>query len=197
MDVSFLEHDKYLVRLFQSNSDKAVEVLFNTYYTQLCKRVNRVINNAVMAEDIVQDVFYNFWDKRDKIKINTSVSSYLNRMALNAAFTYIRKVKNVSIIELNEQIAGSHTQADTGGDEKYIFKEMQEKICRIIESLPPKCKLVFTMSRFDEMSNQQIADHLSISVKTVENQMTKALRTFRTNLAIIVMICVMFFGELI
>ena len=182
MENSYFEQDKQLVKLFQSDSEKAVEILFNMYYTPLCKRVNRIINNTVMAEDIVQDVFYTFWDKREKININTSIGSYLNRMALNAAFTYIRKVKNVNILELNDQIASNNQVTDEGGDDKYIFHEMQEKICRIIESLPPKCKLIFTMSRHEEMSNRQIADHLSISVKTVENQMTKALRIFRTNL---------------
>lgn len=184
MDTNFFEQDKQLIMLFQSNSEKAVEILFNMYYTFLCKRVNRIINNSVMAEDIIQDVFYNFWDKRNKININTSIGSYLNRMALNAAFTYIRKVKNVNLLELNEQIEASCQVSNEGGDEKYMFREMQDKICRIIESLPPKCKLIFTMSRHEEMSNRQIAEHLSISVKTVENQMTKALRIFRTNLLI-------------
>lgn len=188
MGINYFEQDRELLKLFQSDSEKAVETLFNIYYAALCKRVNRIINNSVMAEDIIQDVFYTFWEKRDKININTSIGSYLNRMALNAAFTYIRKVKNVNIIELNDQIATSQNNAEEGGDEKYMFHEMQTKICSIIESLPPKCKLIFTMSRHEEMSNRQIAEHLSISVKTVENQMTKALRIFRTNLLVTLLI---------
>ncbi|MBI5218001.1 MAG: RNA polymerase sigma-70 factor [Bacteroidia bacterium] len=184
----------HLLKLLQHDEGKAVELLFNMYYAPLCKRVNRIINNCVVSEDIIQDVFYSFWEKRKRIKIDLSVSAYLNRMALNAAFTYIRKVKHVSIQELNEQMAYTSKLVNREKcDENYMFRELQEKVCRLVESLPPKCKLIFTMSRYEEMSNRQIAEQLSISVKTVENQMTKALRIFRNNLLILVSIFTILF----
>ncbi len=181
-----LKHQDITTLLFQlmkTDEDKAVELMFTTYYSILCKRVNRIINNTIVSEDIVQDVFYNFWEKKSRLNIELSIGAYLNRMALNAALTYIRKVKKISLCELNDSLVSekelSHIERE---EEALSFKKLQEKVQRIIEALPPKCKIIFTMSRFEDMTNQQIADSLSISVKTVENQMTKALKVFRTNL---------------
>lgn len=174
---------KQLFMLMKNDEEKAVELMFTTYYAMLCKRVNRIINNSIVSEDIVQDVFYNFWEKRNRLKIELSIGAYLNRMALNASLTYLRKVKKMSLCELNESLAYDKEATNLEREEEASsFKKLQEKIQGIIESLPPKCKIIFTMSRFEDLTNQQIADYLSISVKTVENQMTKALRVFRTKL---------------
>ncbi|OFY29660.1 MAG: hypothetical protein A2275_03490 [Bacteroidetes bacterium RIFOXYA12_FULL_35_11] len=167
----------------KTDEDKAVELMFTSYYGVLCKRVNRIINNTIVSEDIVQDVFYNFWEKKSRLNIELSIGAYLNRMALNAALTFIRKVKKISLCELNESLAYEKEVSNIEREEEALsFRKLQEKVQGLIESLPPKCKIIFTMSRFEEMTNKQIADHLSISVKTVENQMTKALRVFRNNL---------------
>lgn len=184
--------DQDIMKMLTAGDDRAIELLFDTYFTPLCQRVNRIVNNPVIAEDLVQDVFYTFWMKRFEIAIERSPASYLYRMTLNAAFSYLRKYQHIAVTELNEKI-GYSIDRSPSGEETFIFSELQEKINRIIQSLPPKCKLIFTMSRNEEMSNKEIAEQLNISVKTVENQMTKALQIFRSNLSPFIPMIIGFF----
>lgn len=136
----------------------------------------RFIRDKSTVEDLAQNVFIRFWEKRHKINITSSIRAYLNRMAINEAIGYLRKNKKWDIEEITPN---TPTSAAYSVEEQYLQSELEVKIRQAIDSLPPKCRAIFQMSRFDDLTYREIAEKLGISIKTVENQMGKALRVLR------------------
>jgi RNA polymerase sigma-70 factor (ECF subfamily) len=154
------------------------ESLFQALYTPLCQSAFRLVRDQHAAEDIVQDVFCTLWRRKEELEIE-NFEGYLFRSVYNASLNAMKKHKDVSseplIIEMNQRKEVLDIHIET--------KETAKAIHNAIDSLPPACRNVFILSRYEGMSNKQIADTLDISVKTVENQMTKALRALRDALA--------------
>ncbi|MEM1123605.1 MAG: RNA polymerase sigma-70 factor [Bacteroidota bacterium] len=172
--------DEQLLALLAQEEESAIDLIFRRYYTFLCKSVYRIIPDSQITEDLAQEVFYELWKKRDRINITTSLRAYLKRAALNKALNYIRDQK----IDFRNAPAKENLVSKTASIEQELAAgNLQQEIDRAIDSLPEKCRLVFVLSRFEEMSYQQIADHLGISIKTVENQISKALKSLRVALA--------------
>ena len=174
-----LYSDTELLQLLQTDSDRAIDLLFRTHYADLCRAVYRIIPDTNLVEDLAQEVFYELWKKRDKIVINTSIMAYLRRAARNKALNFIRD-KKIKFEE--EEKIPDLTSSEINSIQQLEVAELQEKIDQAIDQLPERCRLVFTLSRFEEMTYQQIADELSISIKTVENQISKALKLLRRTL---------------
>lgn len=152
------------------------EHLFRSNHKSLCRTANYIVNDHDGAEDIVQDAFLNVWNLRDSIQPESLVG-YLYRATTNGALNYIEKNKRFSqfIGELKPVV-----QPD--GSTALAEKELKASIQKAMDKLPPKCKVIFVLSRFGQMRYKQIALHLDISVKTVENQMGKALEIMREEL---------------
>lgn len=165
--------------LFRQEPEKAIEALFQLYYVYLCQAAIRIISDARLAEDLTQEVFFELWRKKEGIAFTISIKAYLRRAVVNKALNHIRDRKKITDDEdklLNvESVAPSVNQL-------LDAEELQQLIDRSIDTLPEKCRVVFVLSRFEEMSYQEIADHLGISIKTVENQIVKALKHLRTAL---------------
>lgn len=165
--------------LIRSNPDKALEYLYDKYYDSMCNLVFRILKDSSVSEDIVQDVFFGMWRKRDELTINSSVEAYLKRSCRNRALNHIRN-NNIYWEDesvLNDQIDSNHSLED------YLAAdELNEIIGDVIATLPEKCGLVFTLSRFEEMSYADISRELDISIKTVEHHISKALRILRENI---------------
>ena len=175
-----MEQNELDIVIGLNNSDeKVVRLLFDEYYEYLCKSIYRVVPDASVAEDIVQEVFMELWKKRENIRITTSVKAYLRRSALNRALNYLRK--NKVRFEEEDQIPDMGMQ-DVSGQTNLEVMELKDRIHGIIDELPERCRIIFGMSRFEEMSYKEIAEALEISVKTVENQMSKALKILRVRL---------------
>ncbi|WP_291914225.1 RNA polymerase sigma-70 factor [Chitinophaga sp. CB10] len=158
------------------------EQLFKSHYKGLHAYAYTILKDDIMAEEMVQNVFCKLWEKSGDIKIRESVSGYLYRAVYHESINYLRheKVKaNHVAYARYQQASPSHTNAASG---KVQLRELQEKLQAALLELPEKCRTVFQMSRFEELKYQEIADKLNISVKTVENQMGKALRILRHNL---------------
>lgn len=140
----------------------------------------RIVRDQATVEDLAQNVFIRFWEKRHQINITTSVGAYLNRMGINEALAYLRKNKRYTIEELTPQ---THPGGKVDSSEQaFLHTELQEQIKVAIDKLPPRCRLVFQLSRYEELTYKEIGEKLEISVKTVENQMGKALRVLREEL---------------
>ena len=171
-------------------SDRQVfDALFRAYYEPLCNYACSMLKGDMdTAEDIVQDRFFKLWEKRESLEINYSIKSYLYKMVYNACLNRIRSEKvqnqykqyNVTYIEANPVMA-----IDTTFD-------MQENIKKAIAELPKQCRVVFELNRFEELKYREIAEQLDISIKTVENQMGKALRVLREKLVDYITILIMF-----
>ena len=168
--------DEEILDLLRNNSDQAVEVLFKTHYTYLCKVAYRIIPEANTVEDLVQDVFMEIWRKKDDLNINTSIKAYLRKSVVNKALNHIRSQKMK--FDEDERALEEHDSRQNIS-ENLEAGELQKIINNAIESLPEKCRIVFSLSRFEELSYQEISEKLNISKKTVENQISKALRILR------------------
>ena len=168
--------DKELVGFLNSSDDKAIERIFKQYYSYICSAVYKIIPDSNLTEDLAQDVFYELWKKRERIEINSSLKAYLKRAAINKALNYIRSKKIKFDSDDDEAIVNISVNSSEG---KYEADELQEIINEAIDRLPEKCRIVFMMSRFEEMSYKEIAAALEISIKTVENQISKALKILK------------------
>ena len=156
------------------------EQLFKTHYSALCAYANHFLKDVDAAEEVVQEVMFKLWSNRSTIIISSSVKSYLFRAVRNGCLNVI---KHLAIRE--EYHRGRGKEGDVADDamDTLVVSELQQKIREAIDKLPLERRKVFIMSRYDGLTYQQIADKLSISVKTVENQMGKALKTLREELS--------------
>jgi len=159
------------------NDDKAaLRELFEQYYPYVCGSMLRLLPDKSTVEDLAQDVFVRFWNKRHDIQINSSLKAYLRRMAVNEALQYLRKKKFYQDEISEEQMSDTNP----GVEQQYLDQELQERIRHAVETLPPRCRAVFELSRYESLSYKEIAERMDISIKTVENQMSKALKHLRS-----------------
>lgn len=174
------KEDEQLLQLLAVNGEQAIDLIFRKYYAFLCKVIYRIIPDEQIAEDLSQEVFFEVWKKRQRLSIKTSLRAYLKRAALNKALNYIRDEKiDFRNAPPKEGLASNNTTIT----QQLAADNLQQEIDDAIDSLPEKCRLVFVLSRFEELSYQQIADQLNISIKTVENQISKALKLLRQALS--------------
>ncbi|NIG57400.1 RNA polymerase sigma-70 factor [Chitinophaga sp. Cy-1792] len=158
------------------------EQIFKTHYKGLHAYACTILKDDIMAEEMVQNVFCKLWEKSGDIRIRESVSGYLYRAVYHESINYLRheKVKAnhaaFTKYRMAQPVSGNQTTS------KVHLSELQQKLEVALASLPEKCRTVFQMSRFEELKYQEIADKLDISIKTVENQMGKALRLLRAHL---------------
>lgn len=162
------------------NNDVDFEVLFKAHYSSLCSYANMYLNDLDAAEDMVQEVFFKFWQNMADTEIRTSVKSYLFRAVRNACLNLIDHLK------VREEY-GKHLKIEMPGgpvtdSDEPIVSELEERIRVAIDALPPERRKIFILSRYEGLKYKEIADKHGISVKTVENQMGKALAFLREQL---------------
>lgn len=172
--------DLQLQEALQRGEESALDELFRTHYAYLCQSVYRVLPDRVMAEDLVQEVFYELWRKREKLSIQLSWRAYLRRAAVNKTLNYIRDQK--LIVDDETALPLDMSSKESGAVELMEADELKVEIAQAVAELPERCRMVFGLSRFEHLSNKDIAERLGISIKTVENQMTKALKLLRARL---------------
>ncbi|MBL4656724.1 MAG: RNA polymerase sigma-70 factor [Flavobacteriales bacterium] len=167
-----------------SNNDKTsaahLEKFFKQHYKALCFAANNILSDYAAAEDVVQDVFVNLLNKEDEIEINSSLKGYIFRSTINASLNYVKKNKNT--VPMETEILEVHHYSGDFSEDSLEQLELEESINQAINLLPPKCKAVFLLNRYEDMKYREVAEHLGVSVKTVENQMGKALRRLRNHL---------------
>ena len=164
----------------QSGDTASFEMLFKTHYDPLCRFALSYLQDPDDAEETVQAVFIGFWEKRQTIQVDTSLKAYLYRSVRNACLNEIKRVK-VRKLHADSMMVEGEPQSQPS-DHLAIRQELEEKIQEALQALPEQCRLIFKMSRFEELKYQEIADQLNLSIKTVENQMGKALKIMRTQL---------------
>lgn len=172
--------DEKVLAALQNGSKAAFEMLFKTYYRPLCTYANTFLHDRDEAEEIVQNAFITFWDRRQSTEIEKSVKSYLYRMVRNSCLNTLRheKVKREHASEQLKTTVDAHDPVS----QSLASDELEQRIQTAMQSLPEQCRLVFQLSRFEELKYQEIAGQLNISVKTVENHMGKALKIMREQL---------------
>lgn len=158
----------------------AFEMIFRTYYQPLCNYAYTFLQDKENAEEIVQSTFLSVWEKRETLSIRTGVKPYLYAMVRNACLNVIKheKIKQKHAVE--ELAVGVHSYDSVS--HTVAGSELELKIQQAMEQLPEQCRLVFKLSRFEELKYSEIAEQLNISIKTVENHMGKALKIMREQL---------------
>ncbi len=173
--------EKNIINNIAQGDEKAFESLFKSYFPELCFYAVRFVEDMETAEEIVQDIFFNIWENKNKLlNIKTSVKSYLYTTVKNTCLNLIKhkKVENKYREYFSQQL-----QKDELDEANWMTNnELQTKILETVEKLPARRKQVFKMSRFEDLSYKEIASKLNISVKTVENQMGSALKFLRAEL---------------
>lgn len=174
------DNEEIHIEKIQNDDKIEFERMFKLYYSRLCLYALKIVSDKDIAEEIVQDLFCNFWEKRKKIQLKTNIKSYLYTATYNNSLMYLRKIKTAYKYKLFVKHRSEKSiPSDTYAKENEINIIIQETL----DSLPDRCKEVFTLSRFEGLKYKEISDKLSVSVKTVEANMSKALRIFRINLA--------------
>jgi RNA polymerase sigma-70 factor (ECF subfamily) len=177
------KNEQQLFERLRNDDEAAFKVLFNDFYSKLYYFVLEFIPLKDIAEDIVQDTLVTLWNKRSELKDDSNLTSYLFTVAKNNALKRLRDKKyrqkmfsNVmDVSELNLNVAALST-IDTS---VCAFTDIEQIIQETLLTLPPQCRRVFELSRFQEMKNREIAEELNISVKTVEGHISKSIKTFK------------------
>lgn len=162
------------------DADQAIELLFRRYYAYTVKNVLRIIPDTGVAEDLGQEVFFELWKKRERIQIKTAVKAYLRRSATNKALNYLRDNK---VVFTEEEKAPQQISKHISAQQNLEAAELEEIIQMAIDNLPDRCRVAFNLSRFEHKSYQEIADLMGVSIKTVENQIGKALKILRATIS--------------
>lgn len=152
------------------------EELFRNYFSPLMAFSRRILGDEDDAREVVHQVFINLWEKRSELDLSTSLKSYLYTSVNNRSLNVIRDRKKFS----SEEVPESAGEWDVSAQIEAM--ELEEKIRAAIKTLPERCREVFELNRFEGLKYSEIASQLDISVKTVENQMTKALKILREQL---------------
>ncbi|MGQ1891213.1 RNA polymerase sigma-70 factor [Thermophagus sp. OGC60D27] len=177
MDNEWTEQE--LLRGITEGTESAFRYLFDNYYPMLVSFANRFVEDLDSSRNIVQDVFVGLYDKRKTIHIHTSLKAHLYQSVRNRALNQLKKEKmerehhGKIRNEMDEQV---------NNDELLNLSELEGRISRVVNELPAKCREIFVMSRHEGVPNADIAKQLSISKRTVETQISNALKKIRTDL---------------
>ena len=186
--------DEAIITLLAKRDERAFEQVFKKYFKSLHGYVCSILKEDIYAEEIVQQVFFKLWERSESISISDSIGAYLYRAVYNESLNHLKheKVKN----KHKMHVAYSMQQSSESASKTLQAKELEKKIHAALNELPEQCRTVFQMSRYEEMKYREIADELNIAVKTVENQVGKALKILREKLAEFLTLAMLFFNFL-
>jgi RNA polymerase sigma-70 factor (ECF subfamily) len=174
------EDSNFLINRLKTGEEAAYELLFKEYYTLLVAFANKYLHDLEDSKEMVQDLFVNLYEKREHLEINSSLKSYLFRSVHNRSLNLINsqkiRDKYAAHINLTTDIKENRLE------EEVNKTELEHALYIAIGELPPKCKEIFKLNRFEGFSNAEIAERLKLSKRTVETQISKALKILRTKL---------------
>jgi RNA polymerase sigma-70 factor (ECF subfamily) len=172
-------HDeKELLRRLAEGDQKALTAIYQQFWQPLFIAAYNIIKDKKACEDILQEIFLQLWVKRDNLQIRESLKGYLLTACRYQVFHYIRKTpaRQDLFINLEERLTAPSS------DHTLLQKDLSKQIDKIVCGLPEKCRQIYRLSREEYLSHREIAQKLNISTKTVENQLTIALRRLRLSL---------------
>lgn len=172
-------NDSKLLEGIRSGNASYYEEVFRKYYQPLCLFALKYVKDHSESEEIVQDVFVRIWQKKEELVISTSLKSYLYQAIRNTCLNHL-KHNNIKL-EYQKNAANPSSTANAG--DTLVALELEVRIRDTLNKLPTERKKIFLMSRNDGLKYREIAEKLNISIKTVENQMSKALQFLKSELA--------------
>lgn len=170
--------DSELLQLIKADQEPALVSIYRRYWEKLFTAAFNILKDRQACEDIIQEIFIKVWAKRKELEITSSLRAYLHASVRYEVYRQIRSgaVREDLFDDLIERLHSPSVDANVE------LKELQQQVSSIVETLPEKCREVYKLSREEQLSHKEIAARLNISPKTVENHLTKALRTLRVGL---------------
>ncbi len=166
--------------LKNSDGEDFLEFLYKKYYSELCRTSFKYIGNEQIAEETVQDIFVNIWNKRFEIDITTSLKSYIYKSVINASINYVKS--KIARIKKNENSIEDFENGKSFVDEEMDKLDLEQVLYKAINKLPEKCRNIFSLNRFAGLTQKEIAVKMEISIKTVETQIAIALKKLKVEL---------------
>ena len=171
------EHsEEEIIASLKDGNEIALKWIFEVHYRPLTLFALKYVGNIEEAKEIVQEFFIRLWSRHDKIVVGFSLKGYLYQAVRNACLNHLESRK------VFERKTRDYVPTDISNDdpyEKMAAAEQEERLMYAIDQLPEKCRQIFLMSRMQNLSNQDIANQLNLSVKTIEGQITIALKRLR------------------
>ena len=172
---------RVLIDRIRQNDEAAFRELFEAYYRYLVATAYQYLREAQLSRDLAQDVFVEVWDKRAQLRIEGAPKAYLRRAVINKC---LNRIKREGRMDVTDPVELPETGTAPVAPAALAAAELQVVVDRAIAALPERCRVIFCLSRFEQKSHQEIAAALGISTKTIENQMTKALKALRAAVAL-------------
>ncbi|VAW17976.1 RNA polymerase ECF-type sigma factor [hydrothermal vent metagenome] len=172
--------ERFLIQGLKTKNKIVFDFVFHYYYSGLCAYAEKIVGDANASEDIVQDLFFTLWIKHNQIDITSSLKNYLFTSVKNRSLDYLKKEKK----KTQHSNSTNHLQNHSENLSTFWFaeSELETLIDESLNKLPPRCREIFKLSRFEGLKNQEIAEKLGISKRTVELQISNALKRLREDL---------------
>ena len=175
-DLSSVTEEQLLLRQLREGDMGSYETLFHRYYPTFFAFARGMLKDAGAAEDIIQNVFMKIWIHREALDETMSIKNYIYVLSKREVFNYLRAKYNTHVVLTEDMMTLEQSSSTTD------YRELREAVQSVIDTMPPKRRSVFCLSRFKSLTNQEIADKLGISIRTVEKHIELALRTFKEQL---------------
>ena len=171
--------EQVLLQRLKLGDENAYHEIFNNYFSILVAFALKYLGDLDLSKEVVQNAFVKLFEKRNSLEISSNIKSYLFKMVYNDCLNVLKREKNILRLH-NEYALG----LDLHQDHIEISEqtELEYKIYTAINKLPPQCKRIIQQSRFEGKKNQVIADELNISIRTVETQISKALKLLKAGI---------------
>jgi RNA polymerase sigma-70 factor (ECF subfamily) len=178
-----MSNDVDLLKKIVQKDRNAFEAIYKSHFRKLYILSFRYVREEAIAEELTNDVFMMLWENAGKLAISQSLGAYLSRSVINLSLTYLKK--NQRLLERNNDFSKELDLTDDEDeiDRAALYESKLLMIESILEGLPPQCRKIVLMSKYDKMKQQEIADQLGISIKTVKNHLTIAYDKIRVALA--------------
>jgi RNA polymerase sigma-70 factor (ECF subfamily) len=173
------DSDVTLVRQLQKNDKQAFELIFNKYRRKLYFFTLGYLHSQAETEEIIQNVFLSLWENRDMLNESYSLQNFLYKVTVNHIFNHLKHelVRKKYADRFSDQFI-----EDNNSEESILMNDLQQVIDSLVEELPMQQQVIFKLSRHDGLSHSEIANNLGLSIRSVENQIYRALKFIRGKL---------------
>ncbi|TKG94250.1 RNA polymerase sigma-70 factor [Puteibacter caeruleilacunae] len=175
-----------IIELLRNGDEAAFKVVFQTYHSRLFFFAKEYVQDEAIVEHIIQDSFMTLWNKRETLDESSNLNAYLYTVTKNFCLKQLRKIKyddKFRSKEIDRQDLVFNIEAlEELQTSSLTFKEIESILHETIESLPPRCREVFELSRFEDLKNKEIAERLGITEKAVEANISRALKVLKVAL---------------
>jgi len=174
------DQEGQLIQSLARRDEASFEQVFKTHFKNLHAYACSITKEETVAEEVVQNVFVKLWERSEALSISGSLPAYLYRAVYNESLNYLKHQKVRSAY--GQHVVHTMKNETEHGGKKLQLKELEGRLAEAMNDLPEQCRTIFQLSRFEELRYREIADRLGLSIKTVENQMGKALKILRVKL---------------